>query len=115
MSGTEGDEKCSWCTSGAVGASCLKESDAQGLPSSVFQCEYQSSLKAMSYCEDAKNEDSCMSSAQDGVSCSWCTSGAVGASCLPEDDAKGLPSSVFQCEYQGTLMGYYNYLVSFIH
>ena len=30
--------KCSWCTSGAVGSSCMTNADAAGLPSSVFTC-----------------------------------------------------------------------------
>jgi hypothetical protein len=34
------------------------------------------------------------------VPCSYCTSGAVGTTCLPETDAKTLPPSVFNCKYQ---------------
>lgn len=41
MSGKVGDEKCSWCKSAAVGATCFVESDAKSLPSSVYACEYQ--------------------------------------------------------------------------
>lgn len=36
----EGTEKCAYCVSGAVGSECVKESDAKGLPSSVFTCSY---------------------------------------------------------------------------
>ncbi len=46
MSSSEGDEACSWCTSGAVGTSCQKESDAQSLPSAVFECSYQAAYAA---------------------------------------------------------------------
>lgn len=41
MSGKVGNEKCSWCKSAAVGATCFVESDAKSLPSSVYACEYQ--------------------------------------------------------------------------
>jgi ribonuclease T2 len=47
---------------------------------------------AQSPCESIKSESSCVSS-----SCSWCVSGAVGASCMSNEDAAGLPSSVFTC------------------
>jgi hypothetical protein len=57
MSGTEGGEDCSWCTSGAVGASCLKESDTQGLPSSIFHCEYQSSITKYNYDPEEVNKN----------------------------------------------------------
>ena len=46
MSSSEGDEACAWCSSGAVGASCQKTSDAQALPSSIFECEYQTAYAA---------------------------------------------------------------------
>jgi hypothetical protein len=41
MSGSVDGEKCSWCKSAAVGATCFKESDAKSLPSSIYACEYQ--------------------------------------------------------------------------
>jgi len=50
---------------------------------------------ADSKCEGIKNESSCLSYSSE--SCSWCTSGAVGASCMSAADAAGLPSSVFTC------------------
>jgi hypothetical protein len=101
MSATENGESCSWCTSAAVGNSCMKESDAKGLPSSVFKCEYQTYLdEAAVECYDNTKETACMSATENGESCSWCTSAAVGNSCMKESDAKGLPSSVFKCEYQ---------------
>jgi len=53
------------------------------------------SVFADSKCEGIKNESSCLSYAAE--SCSWCTSGAVGASCMSASDASGLPSSVFTC------------------
>lgn len=102
MATTEDGENCSWCTSGAVGNSCLKESDAQGLPASVFKCSYSSyfHLAAATTCEAAaKDEATCLAASEGGESCSYCTSGAVGNSCLKESDAQGLPSSVFKCTY----------------
>jgi len=52
-------------------------------------------------CEPLKTSESkCLSSSEGGVPCAFCTSGAVGASCMVETDAKSLPSSVFVCEYQ---------------
>lgn len=46
------------------------------------------------------NKASCMKASESGVKCAYCTSAAVGSLCAPEDQAKGLPSSVFKCEYQ---------------
>ena len=48
LAATEGGEKCAYCTSGAVGSECMKETDAKGLPSSVFKCTYASSIAASS-------------------------------------------------------------------
>jgi hypothetical protein len=45
-------------------------------------------------------EDSCMTGASNGEKCSWCKSAAVGGTCFVESDAKTLPSSVFDCEFQ---------------
>ena len=100
--GSEEDgEKCAWCTSGAVGNTCFKESDAQTLPASVFHCEYDAAAKlyASNTCNDLTSESACMAGEENGVKCSWCTSGAVGNSCFTETDAKTLPTSVFHCEY----------------
>lgn len=47
-----------------------------------------------SSCENITSQSSCTSSKD---SCAWCTSGAVGASCMDAADAAGLPSSVFTC------------------
>ena len=46
MSSSEGGEACAWCSSGAVGTSCQKESEAKTLPSAVFECEYQTAYAA---------------------------------------------------------------------
>merc|ERR1712146_710731 len=46
MSSSEGSEACAWCTSGAVGTSCQKQSDAESLPAAVFACEYQQAYAA---------------------------------------------------------------------
>ena len=94
---------CSWCESGAVGSSCMSNQDAASLPSSVFTCTSsvtELAATGSTACEDIKNEDTCMSSSEGSQTCSWCTSGAVGASCMKHDDAAGLPSSVFQCTFQ---------------
>lgn len=48
MSSMEGDEACAWCSSGAVGTSCQKQSDAESLPSAVFECTYQEGYAAYS-------------------------------------------------------------------
>ena len=40
MSSTQGGVKCSYCKSAAVGGTCLMETDAKGLPSSIFQVFY---------------------------------------------------------------------------
>ena len=99
----EGSESCVWCTSAAVGDSCFKESDAQGLPSSVFKCDLYASGVQSAECTSYKSEGDCMSSSEGGESCAWCTSGAVGNACYKHSDAETLPSSVFRCEYQDAI------------
>ena len=98
---------CSWCKSGAVGASCMDSKDAAALPASVFTCEDAVKSTAAkvdatkdnyfflktSECEKVASESSCT----DSSGCSWCKSGAVGASCMDASDAAALPSSVFIC------------------
>ena len=110
MSSSEGDEACSWCSSGAVGTSCQKESEAKALPSAVFECEYQTAyaayVKPSGTCEDITDESTCMSSSEGSEACSWCSSGAVGTSCQTESEAKSLPSAVFECEYQTAYAAY---------
>ncbi len=100
MTGSVGTEKCSWCNSAAVGSTCFSESDAHSLPSSVFQCSYQKVPLKTTACDSITTEKSCMISDSDGEKCSWCKSAAVGGTCFIESDAKSLPSSVFDCEYQ---------------
>ncbi len=58
MSATEDGTKCSWCKSGAVGATCFKETDAKSLPTSVFTCAYQvaSYLTATETCDTYRSE-----------------------------------------------------------
>jgi cathepsin X len=52
-------------------------------------------------CEDyGTNKAKCLASSEDGVKCASCTSAAAGTNCMKETDAKGLPTSVFQCTYQ---------------
>jgi len=100
LTAQENGVNCAYCTSGAVGAECLTETDAQGLPTSVFRCTYQAAkaVKA-SGCESQKDKTSCLKATEAGEKCAYCTSAAVGASCNKESDAKALPSSVFKCEY----------------
>jgi len=89
--------ECAWCSSAAVGATCFNEDDAKTLPSSVYDCEFQSMKKvAAATCDAAKKEKDCMATPE----CAWCSSAAVGATCFNEDDAKTLPSSVYDCEFQ---------------
>ena len=108
----EDGSQCAFCTSGAVGNTCLKEEDAKGLPSSVFKCSYKTLAAApaplkdasVTYCEDNnKDKQTCLSTVEDGEQCAFCTSGAVGNTCLKASDAKGLPTSVFKCVYDGYL------------
>jgi hypothetical protein len=103
MTGTAGTDKCAWCNSAAVGSTCFSESDAKGLPSSVFQCEYQAAYVkkvAATSCDEYTTQQTCMVGTANGEKCSWCNSAAVGSTCFSESDAKSLPSSVFQCQYQ---------------
>lgn len=101
MASSSGSEKCVWCNSAAVGGTCFIESDAHSLPSSVFQCDFQKRLKTTT-CDGNTSEKTCMSATSStGVKCSWCNSAAVGSTCFEETDAKGLPSSVFTCKFQG--------------
>ena len=101
MSGSVDGEKCSWCKSAAVGATCFKESDAKSLPSSIYACEYQTKATAAAAgCDAYTSESKCMAASVDGEKCSWCKSAAVGATCFKESDAKSLPSSIYACEYQ---------------
>jgi len=100
LSSTESGAKCAYCTSGAVGAECLKEDDAKSLPSSVFRCTYQTaSLKAAGCESHNSDKTTCLKSTESGEKCAYCTSGAVGSECVKESDAKALPSSVFHCDY----------------
>jgi len=100
MASSSTTEKCSWCNSAAVGGTCFGESDAKSLPSSVFQCEYQKATLKSSVCDTLTSEKTCMTGTTDTEKCAWCNSAAVGGTCFIESDAKTLPSSVFQCEYQ---------------
>lgn len=43
-------------------------------------------------CDDLSSQSDCFAQ-----SCSWCTSGAVGDSCVSAEDAAALPSAVFSC------------------
>ena len=45
MSANEAGEPCAWCHSASSGDSCMKQSDAEGLPTSVFQCKYQANTE----------------------------------------------------------------------
>ena len=46
-----------------------------------------------SSCESLASDSKCLSDS----ACSWCTSAAVGDSCMDAEDAQGLPSAVFTC------------------
>jgi len=100
MSSSSSIGKCSWCNSAAVGGTCFNEADAKTLPSSVFQCEFQKVTLKATTCDSLTSEKTCMTGTSGTEKCSWCNSAAVGGTCFIESDAKTLPSSVFQCEYQ---------------
>ena len=51
-----------------------------------------------------KDKAKCLANSEDGVKCASCTSAAAGTNCMKETDAKGLPSSVFQCTYQSSAL-----------
>ena len=82
---------CSWCLSGAVPPSCKTVDEAKNLPSAVFQCDNLGATA--SECHSFSTKDKC-----DSGSCSWCASAAVPSSCKTKDEAKQLPSAVFQCD-----------------
>lgn len=65
MSSSEGSEACAWCSSGAVGTSCQKESEAKQLPSAVFECEYQTAYAAYTTTSDNDNAGVGSTSKQD--------------------------------------------------
>ena len=103
---------CSYCTSAAVGGLCAPETDTKDLPPSVFACDYQQPkpLKSGSTCENfSEDKDQCLVSEEEGIPCAYCTSAAVGGLCAPETDAKGLPSSVFACDFQQDVKSYNPY------
>ena len=51
------------------------------------------SQAAASGCDSLKDKPTC-----DKAKCSWCLSGAVPPACKTLDEAKQLPSAVFQCD-----------------
>jgi ribonuclease I len=51
-----------------------------------------------SSCDDITSKSDCF-----GASCSWCTSGAVGDSCVSAEDAAALPAAVFSCSSETEL------------
>ncbi len=90
-------KNCSWCSSGAVGDSCVSNEDAAALPSSVFTCTKNVDayyFMSSNDCESVSDESKCMNSHE----CSWCDSAAVGSSCMSSSDAAGLPAAVFTCK-----------------
>jgi len=108
----EQDVPCSYCSSAAVGGLCAPETDTKDLPPSVFACDYQQPkpLKSGSTCDSfSSDKDQCLQSEEEGVPCAYCNSAAVGGLCAPETDAKGLPPSVFACEYQASAKSYNPY------
>lgn len=57
----------------------------------VIMCVFQSVAFAAD-CDANKSSSDCLQ-----ASCSWCTSGAVGDSCVSNADAAALPAAVFDC------------------
>lgn len=104
LSGVQADnDKCSWCSSAAAGANCFSQTEAKSLPSSIFHCEYQQLTTKDTVCDSITNQKSCLSTKTADVTCAWCSSAAAGANCFSDVEAKGLPSSIFHCDYQTTL------------
>merc|ERR1712147_456989 len=67
---------------------------AKQLPPAVFQCSNIGAKPVKAYtCEGAAESD-CHSNKE----CSWCKSGAVPPACKNKEDAKKLPSAIFQCD-----------------
>jgi len=66
----------------------------------TFLCLFNSVVSAATCSLYGKNLEKCLSASENGVNCAFCSSAAAGTNCMPESDAKGLPTSVFQCEYQ---------------
>ena len=96
------DEKCAWCTAGAVPPSCNSLKGAAELPPSVFKCakvpqKEEKPVKKLSddgdYCWNIKQSSTCNADAK----CAWCDAAAVPASCNAIADAKLLPPDVFNC------------------
>ena len=94
MSSTEGDQACAWCTSGAVGASCQTTSDAQALPSSVFECEYQQAEEEYAPYEDTDCSkctgdspcapcNNCLDNKSGPCAPCWSSDNSAGTACLP--------------------------------
>jgi hypothetical protein len=76
----------------------LQQQQVQALLVTAADLSFNSSATT---CDMYKNDhDKCMTSSEDGIPCSYCTSAAVGALCAKQTDTKGLPPSVFKCEYQ---------------
>lgn len=91
----DANDKCSWCVSGAVKPACKALEDAKKLPASIFKCDKVTELKDdASDCEAIGDDKSCDASDK----CAWCKSAAVKPACKDLEDAKKLPSSIFQCD-----------------
>jgi len=83
-------ESCKSLTLGAVAPDTIQRSYAGvGLNST-----------STDVCDANKSEKDCMGGSEDKEACAWCTSAAVGDTCFKQSDAQGLPSSVFECEFQ---------------
>lgn len=107
-------DACLQCVNGGGGTACEKKCQ----PSSMlvenmlnnthanfyngrFGVDHANSkVKAATSCNDITTESKCMSSSDGGEKCAWCKSAAVSDACNKESDAKALPASVFDCEYQ---------------
>ena len=93
MTSSEGSEACAWCSSGAVGTSCQKQSDAESLPAAVFECEYQTAYAAYTAPSKPKKDTDCSQCTGDGpcAQCAQCTDMKDGpcAPCWSDDNAAG--------------------------
>ena len=115
-SATYGDlnDSCQWCADKSIDgtvedAGCFGFSNTPvGWDCDGFFAKKPATTKEVkaTTCAAITTESTCMASMDGGEACSWCSSGAVGSSCQKESEAKALPSSVFECEYQTAYAAY---------
>merc|ERR1719242_1179722 len=92
----DAQDQCTWCLGSAVADACWSIENSQRLPASVWTCDKKPGPPEVDCNADPslKSKDAC-----DAVDkCTWCHSAAAGDSCYATEDAKKLPSAIFQCD-----------------